>query len=105
MTKEQIKAIAEEVAHLSAFDGGYFPHEKEIREDYEVLIQWLNEKYCIVDREKVMEIYNESGGKHDWPTEYGRKEALESLFGKEMFNPNKIIWNRNNDGLTSSDIS
>ena len=95
MTKAQIKAIAEEVAHLRAFDGGFFPHEKEIREDYEMLLQWLNEKYCIVEREKVMEDVNKllhGIFPDDMETTMylkGREDVLKSLFGTSMFNQNE----------------
>lgn len=92
MTQDQIKAIAEEVAHLRAFDGGFFPKEKEIREDYEVLLRWLNEKYCIVEREEIFRLYN-NAKMLEWDSSrdfniigQAAKKVLEELFGTSMFN-------------------
>ncbi len=58
MTEEEIKKIAREYAHLRAFDGGFFPKEDEIAEDFQVCLQLLSKDYCIVPKEVVMAIYN-----------------------------------------------
>lgn len=91
MTEDQIKAIAEYVAHLRAFDGGFFPKEKEIREDYEVLLQWLNEKYCIVEKEKVFNEYNKAKETlkdpfHDFEMCHYQRvtEIIEKLLGPDL---------------------
>lgn len=96
MKDEQIKAIAKEVAHLRAFDGGFFPHEKEIREDYEVLLQWLNTRYCIVEKDMVKdyyaiykEVWDKSVNRDNLDYQKGAMVAMEDIFGESMFNQNE----------------
>ncbi len=90
MSEEDIKKIAREYAHLRAFDGGFFPKEDEIAEDFEVCLQLLSKDYCIVPKEDVL-------NQHAWYMQRmkevssnrqmnrGKAIALENLFGREMF--------------------
>ncbi len=92
MSEEEIKKMAREYAHLRAFDGGFFPKEDEIAEDFEVCLKLLAEDYCIVPKNKVIEYYdlqesishmgNHVSGK---TLAQGAVMGLLKIFGKELF--------------------
>ena len=95
MTPEQIKALAREYAesHAPAIKND------KLRADaitlnaegvFEPFLRGLNSRYCIVEREKVMEKY-----KREMPFYEESDDSqivvdtLESIFGEEMFNQNE----------------
>ncbi len=90
MSEEEIKKKAREYAHLRAFDGGFFPKEDEIAEDFEVCLKLLAENYCIVPKVEVlnqhawyMQRMKEVSSNHQMNR--GKAITRENLFGKELF--------------------
>ena len=96
MTENQIKAIAEEYVKWvsnNPKDWEYLPRVT----DAKAVLTFLNKKYCIVEREKVMESYNQSKRNIEVYSDSdvirhancGAISAITQLFGKEMFNQNE----------------
>lgn len=99
MTEDRIKAIAEEYAELNAPN----INDEILRQDgiylnatmvFEPFLRFLNDRYCIVEREKVMELYRDSEKLMDvYPSMSNgfanKLTTMEHLFGTSMFNENK----------------
>lgn len=83
MTEDQIKAIAKDYAKEN---GGniVFP----IRIIAEEVLRWLTNDYCIVEREKVIEKYNEVKAINDVCDDLfaDDRAVFHYLFGTSMFN-------------------
>ena len=100
MTEDQIKAIAEEYAEYYA-PTDFRPDVSytQLFTDATRMLDFISKNYCIVEREKVMEEYEEACDEIDFETEtksvlhqnvaLGRKVLIESLFGTSMFNQNE----------------
>ena len=84
MTKDQIKAIAEE--YRKEYD-----YHKDVANDAIELLTWLSTRYCIVEREKVMEAEKYphrhcANITHTLPVQViGIRKVLHDLFGTSMF--------------------
>lgn len=94
MNEQDISKLAREYANLRAFDGGFFPREDEIAEDYEVCLRLLLRDHCIVKKEKIREEYKDykasydrNKGDDDYFEGYweGRVDTCEDLFGTDLF--------------------
>lgn len=76
MNEDDIKAIAKE----------YADEVNETPNDYISFLQWLSFHYCIVDKKKVVALYNRNypPQPHDEYSQ-GIVDTFENLFGKKMF--------------------
>lgn len=100
MTDEEIKKLAEECSLY--YQGrpakrGYELSNRLTIESYALMtIKWLSERYCIVDRGVLKERYKESelqsmsNSRIDMVSGTSRMILLESIFGKDMFEEDKI---------------
>ena len=102
MTDEEIKKLARECTEDFRKDVLQFfptplPNSMEvlIQEEQKSIVkvlQWLSDKFCIVEKEKVKALYSkmELDGNHvdsdnDWAV-YEAMDELEKIFGEELFN-------------------
>lgn len=91
MKIEQIKKIAEEYAEDSYISPEFIPQYKGNAVHF---LKWLSKYYCITKKEEVMRqhqayVDNKKGcgvSKYDYWD--GRVDALENLFGYELFKNN-----------------
>ena len=99
MTQDQIKAIAEEYTKHKVIQKYVwkFSTDSDLRAAIQAeatkLLQYLSTRYCIVEREKVMEMYNSLKTPDNplvdpKPTCVARI-VLTTLFGTSMFNQNE----------------
>lgn len=95
MTPEELKKIARLFAYETSNGDALDPHI-DFAEEYAVeVLQWLSKKYCIVEKSKVIGLWNEinndakvniENGFPDY-AEFNKLQLtpLEILFGKDMF--------------------
>lgn len=97
MIPEQIRQIAEEYAEFINPDAPSSSLPKgrlKIRQGciefvYIPLLEYLNERYCLVERSKVVEMYQQAQVFYEDSKETywaGQADFCESLFGSETFN-------------------
>ena len=94
MTEDQIKAIAEEYAKWVSDNPKDYPWHST---DAQAVLTFLDEKYCIVERAKVIKEYNLSKSnieKYDDNkairyANCGVLSIMQQLFGTSMFNQNE----------------
>lgn len=94
MTKEQIKQIAEEYAHRNNSNPNPpYCHEEELTkrltEAFMAGAQYISEHYCIAEKSKVVEMYQQVQGFYEDSKENywaGQADFCEELFGSETFN-------------------
>lgn len=87
MTEDQIRAIAEEFAE-SELVMSYMPTDGN-KFFAERFLNFLIQKYCIVEREKVMSWWNDVTNcylNHNHATFDGMREMFADFFGTSMFN-------------------
>lgn len=101
MTEDQIKAIAEEYARLNPPS----TNDEKLRQDgiclnakmvFEPFLRFLNDRYCIAEREKVVKSYDAYvylSKEHPIPSEREKSrivvKAIADLFGTSMSNQNE----------------
>lgn len=89
MTQEQIKLVAEEYAKYRGGNQAYY-NGRMIN-----MLEWLNERFCIVEKNKVNDYYlrrlkDANMVTHDPRDAYEQSDArsqilaLENIFGKEL---------------------
>lgn len=98
-TPEEIKSIAREYARctcIGTFDAQQRAEDEKVEYDFALpVLEWLCERYCLVEKSEVKERYDESklrsksGLKFDIITGNSRVSLLESLFGKSLFEEEK----------------
>lgn len=89
MTDEEIRKLAEQYVKEVHYDDFFLDEATRV-------IKWLSDKFCIVEKEKVIRLWNEiiddaktniANGFPDY-AEFNKLQLppLEILFGKELFN-------------------
>lgn len=96
MTEEQIKAIANEYVREQVVSGNS-DLINAIEDTSTMFLHWLNDKFCIIDKSKVMEAYQSNTERLNQPRipalqeAYlkGRRMQLIDFFSVSMFNKNE----------------